>query len=77
MSYLVLDDHILEADPRVRVIGIKSTVEYYSSKERGQITNMLYFHARLAYHVHETEEIYTVTQLNLAKLTKEPSCSYV
>ena len=32
MSYLVLDDHMLEADPRVRVIGIKSTVEYIAAK---------------------------------------------
>ena len=34
---------------------------------------LLLFHARSAYYVHETEEIYTATQLNLAKLTKEPS----
>ena len=29
-----------------------------------------------AYYVHETEEIYTATQVNLAKLTKEPSATY-
>ena len=35
------------------------------------------FHARRsAYYVHETEEIYTPTQLNFAKLTKEPSATY-
>ena len=33
----------------------------------------LLFHARRsAYYVHETEEIYTATELNFAKLTKEP-----
>ena len=36
----------------------------------------LLFHARSANYVHETEEIYTATQLNLAKLTKEPSATY-
>ena len=36
----------------------------------------LLFHARSAYYVHETEDIYTATQLNLAKLTKEPSATY-
>ena len=29
-----------------------------------------------AYYVHETEEIYKATKLNLAKLTKEPSATY-
>ena len=36
----------------------------------------LMFHARSAYYVHETEEIYTATQINLAKLTREPSATY-
>ena len=36
----------------------------------------LLFHARSAYYVHETEEIYTATRLNLAKLTKDPSATY-
>ena len=31
---------------------------------------------RSAYYVHATEETYTVTLLNLAKLTKEPSATY-
>ena len=31
---------------------------------------------RLVYYVHVTEEIYTVTQLNLAKLNEEPSATY-
>ena len=34
------------------------------------------FHARSAYYVHETEEIYTASQLNLGKLIKEPSATY-
>ena len=36
----------------------------------------LLFHARSGYYVHETEEIYTATQQNLGKLTKEPSATY-
>ena len=36
----------------------------------------LLFHAHSAYYVQETEEIDTATQLNLAKLTKEPSATY-
>ena len=33
----------------------------------------LFVFTRSAHYVHATEEIYTVTQLDLAKLTKEPS----
>ena len=36
----------------------------------------LLFQARSAYYVHETEEIYTATKPNLAKITKEPSATY-
>ena len=38
---------------------------------------LLVFHTFSVYYVHAaTEETYTVTQLNLAKLTKEPPATY-
>ena len=33
-------------------------------------------HVQRTIYVHETEETYTATQLNFAKLTKEPSATY-
>ena len=55
----------------------KGTIFHWSAVFAFRILyHVCLFYARLAYYVHETGEIYMTTQLNLAKLTKEPSATY-
>ena len=60
---------------RLGVTGGRKKGNFFCLCNSNTVPCLLLFHARSAYYVHETEEIYTPTQLNLAKLTKEPSAT--
>ena len=48
----------------------------YLHNKVAEICFVLFSHINSAYFLHATEEAYTATQLNLVKLTKEPSATY-